>query len=239
MAGEMLVYKPQWRSLISKRWGLLGVFSGGVALLTAAWAFASRPPQPVPVELWLAQSVPALPPTIGPLDTLWHQARPLYLPLHAGSHGPLTAQVVELAAFYDTTTIAFRVRWSDPRPPGQQTLDATRDRLAFIWHKDDLADQRGEACGTACHVVQADEQGKIRAIVPAFVPAGQEVPLLGQSVWRDGLWSLTWSRPLRSPEARDIQFIDLSQPYRVRVKVFLDLKHKPDWLTEDTYLIFN
>jgi hypothetical protein len=49
---------------------------------------------------------------------------------------------------------------------------------------------------------------------------------------------LTWSRPLRSPEARDIQFVDLTQRYRVRAKVFLDLNHKPDLLTEDTYLTF-
>jgi hypothetical protein len=74
--------------------------------------------------------------------------------------------------------------------------------------------------------------------VPSFIPAGREEPMPTQAIWRDGLWTLTWSRPLRSSEVRDIQFVDLSQRYRVRAKVFLELNHKPDLLTEDTYLTF-
>jgi hypothetical protein len=91
---------------------------------------------------------------------------------------------------------------------------------------------------TTCHVAQGSSQGDIQTVVPSFVPAGREEPLPAQAVWQDGVWTLTWYRPLRSSEARDIQFVDLSQRYRVRAKVFLDLNQKPDLLTEDTYLTF-
>ncbi len=154
------------------------------------------------------------------------------MPLHTGSHGPLTTQSVELRALYDESAIAFRARW-----PGAASVQ-TNEHFALVWHKDDLPDQRGQDCTVACHVARSDNQGDIQTIVPSFIPAGREEPLPAQAIWQDGVWTLTWNRPLRSPEARDIQFIDLSQRYRVRAKVFLDLNLKPDLLTEDTYLTF-
>ncbi len=204
-----------------------------VVVLVGAWTFVSESVLHPESKLWVAQPTTALPPTIEPDDARWDEATPLYLPLHAGSHGPLTDEEVELRALYDETTVAFRVRWPEATPA------PIMERFALIWHKDDLPAQRGEDCGTACHLARSGDDGGIRAVIPSFVPAGREEPLPSQAVWRDGTWTLTWSRPLRSPEVRDIQFVDLSQRYRVRAKVFLDLNHKPDLLTEDTYLIFN
>jgi hypothetical protein len=205
--------------------GLLLVLAGG-------WMLTSRPAMSAEAESWVAQPVAALPSTIGPDDGRWEEAAPLYLPLHTGSHGPLTVEVVELKALYDESAIAFRARWR-----GAATAQMN-ERFALIWHKDDLPEQRGQDCTTACHVARSNNQGDIQAVVPSFVPAGREEPLPTQATWRAGQWTLTWSRPLRSAEARDIQFVDLTQRYRVRAKVFLDLNHKPDLLTEDTYLTF-
>ena len=215
--------KGQW-SVMSVL--LLGLMLGGSWILSGCVAPDARP------ENWTAQPVAILPAIIEPEDERWNEAYPFVLPLHAGSHGQLTAKSVELRALYDESAIAFRASW-----PG--TADAqTNERFALIWHKDDLPDQRGQDCTTACHVARSNSQGDIQAVVPSFIPAGREEPLPAQAVWHDGMWTMTWYRPLSSSEARDIQYIDLSQRYRVRAKVFLDLNQKPDLLTEDTYLTF-
>jgi hypothetical protein len=218
---------------MKRRWLWLAVILVSLILILAGgWTISSRLASHAGLETWTAQPIAALPAAIGPEDSLWDQARPCLLPLHSGSHGPLTTESVELRALYDSSAIAFRVRW-----PGAASAD-TNERLALIWHKDELPDQRGQDCKTACHEARSNSQGDIQTVVPVFIPAGREDPIPAQSVWHDGVWTLTWYRPLRSPEVRDIQYVDLGQRYRVRAKVFLDLDQKPDLLTEDTYLTF-
>lgn len=220
-------------NLLGSRLLVLLLTLGLAVILAGVWVYASEP-APRPTADWIAQPITNLPSIIGPEDARWNEATPHYLPLHAGSHGPLTNEVVELQALYDATRVTFRVRWSGPAFPKAAPL------FALIWHKDNLPGQRGEDCATACHIVQSEGNGEtLREVVrPSFVPAGHEEPLPSGAVWRDGTWTLTWSRLLRSPETRDIQFVDLSQRYRVRAKLFLDLNQKPDLLTEDTYLVF-
>jgi hypothetical protein len=218
---------------MNRRWLWPAVVAMGLVLLLAGgWSLTGRHARSAGVETWMVYPVTALLPPIDPDDDRWNQATPLYLPLHAGSHGPPTAEEVELRALYDESTIAFRAHWRGPAAAQMS------ERFALIWHKDDLPGQRGQDCATACHEARSSSRGDIQAVVPTFVPAGREEPLPTQATWRDGLWTLTWSRPLRSSEVRDIQFVDLTQRYRVRAKVFLELDHKPDLLTEDTYLTF-
>jgi hypothetical protein len=219
--------------MIRRWWLWLAAVSVSLLLILAGgWILKSRPASDSRPETWTAQPVAVLPAAIGPDNELWEKAAPTNLPLHTGSHGPLTADSVELRALYDESIIAFRARWSG-------TAKAQiNERFALVWHKDELPDQRGQDCLTACHVAQSSSRGGIQSIVPSFVPAGREEPLPTQAVWRDGMWTLTWFRPLRSSEARDIQFVALDQRYRVRAKVFLELNQKPDLLTEDTYLTF-
>jgi hypothetical protein len=219
---------------MKRRWRwLAALFVSLILILAGGWTIYSRMAPKAGLQTWTAQPTAALPTAISPEDERWDEAEPFSLPLHTGSHGPLTAESVELRALYDESAIAFRARW--PGPASAQT----NERFALVWHKDDLPDQRGQDCMTACHVALSNGKGDIQTVVPSFVPAGREEPLPTQAVWQDGLWTLTWYRPLHSSEARDIQFIDLSQRYRVRAKVFLDLSNKPDLLTEDTYLTFD
>lgn len=213
-------------------WPVAATAMGLVFVLAGGWLLTGRLAFSAEAETWLAQPVAALPPTIGTDDGRWQEAAPFYLPLHTGSHGPLTPEEIELRALYDESTIAFRARWH-----GAATVQMN-ERFALVWHKDDLPGQRGQDCATACHVAQSNSRGDIQAVVPSFVPAGLEQPLPTQAAWRAGQWTLVWSRPLRSSEVRDIQFVDLTQRYRVRAKVYLDLNQKPDLLTEDTYLTF-
>jgi hypothetical protein len=219
------------RLSMNHRWLWLAASVVGL-VMAGGWLLTGRLVVGAEAENWLAQPVAALPSTIGPDDSRWEEAAPFYLPLHAGSHGPLTAEAIELRALYDESNIAFWARWR-----GTATAQMN-ERFALIWHKDDLPGQRGQDCATACHVARSNNNGNIQTVIPSFVPAGREEPLPTQAGWHDGQWTLVWSRPLHSSEARDIQFIDLSQRYRVRAKVFLELNQKPDLLTEDTYLTF-
>lgn len=200
--------------------------------LGGAWSWMKASAFPAASRDWVARPTTALPPIIEPDDARWDQASPFYLPLHAGSHGPASGEQVELRALYDGLTIAFWASWREAVPP------PVAERFALIWHKDNLPGQRGQDCGTACHIARSDGDAGLQAVVPAFVPAGREDPLPTRAIWHAGIWTITWSRPLHSSEVRDIQFVDLTKRYRVRAKVFLDLYHKPDLLSEDIYLIF-
>lgn len=203
-----------------------------VIILAGAWTWVKAVALPAASHHWVAQPTTALPSVVEPDDTRWSQASPFYLPLRTGSHGPDSGEQVELRAIYDDTTIAFWARWLEEKPA------PIAERFALIWHKDNLPGQRGQACGTACHVARSEGGTGLQAVVPSFVPAGREDPLPTHASWHAGIWTMTWSRPLHSPEARDIQFVDLTRRYRVRAKVFLDLHHKPDLLSEDIHLIF-
>jgi hypothetical protein len=203
-----------------------------VVALGGAWPWVKALALPAAAHDWTARPTTRLPPIIEPGDARWDQASPFHLPLHAGSHGPASGEQVELRALYDGVTIAFWARWPEAAPA------PVAERFALIWHKDDLPGQRGQDCGTACHIARSDGAAGLQAVVPAFVPAGREDPLPTRAIWHAGVWTMTWSRPLHSPEARDIQFVDLARRYRVRAKVFLDLHHKPDLLSKDIYLIF-
>ena len=216
-----------------KKWlWLSAILVSLILILAGGWILLRRVVSNAGPETWTAQPVADLPAVISPEDDRWDEPPPFFLPLHTGSHGPLTAESVELQALYDESAIAFRARW-----PGAASAQ-TNERFALVWHKDDLPDQRGQDCKTVCHVARSSSEDDIQSVVPSFVPAGREEPLPAQAVWQDGVWTLTWYRPLHSSEARDVQFLDLKQRYRVRAKVFLDLNHKPDLLTEDTYLTF-
>lgn len=203
-----------------------------VIVLAGAWTWVKASAFPAASQDWVAQPATALPIVIEPDDTRWDQASPFYLPLRTGSHGPDSGEQVELRAIYDDTTIAFRARWREEKSA------PIAERFALIWHKDNLPGQRGQDCGTACHIARGDGDASLQTVVPSFVPAGREDPLPTRAIWHAGVWTITWSRPLHSSEARDIQFVDLTRRYRVRAKVFLDLHHKPDLLSEDIYLIF-
>ena len=107
--------KRQWPLFSVLVLGLmLGLMLGSGLILSGCMA-----PDPQP-ETWTAQPVTNLHATIEPEDERWNEAAPYVLPLHAGSHGRLTDESVELRALYDESAIAFRARW-----PGTRRLRLT------------------------------------------------------------------------------------------------------------------
>jgi len=93
--------------------------------------------QRAPGTDWLARRVAAVPQPIDVTDARWSEAPPAYLPLHEGSHGRLSGDVVELRALYDEIRIAFRARWRG------EVLPAASLQFALLWRKDGLPEQRG------------------------------------------------------------------------------------------------
>ena len=203
-----------------------------LALAVALGACAPASPAPAAATDWLAEPVAALSATVELSDARWDRARPAYFPLRDGSHGPPSDNVVELRALYDSARIAFRARWNGPAG------GLTEPLFALVWHKDTLPAQHGETCYALCHNVWSDGAGGIRAVALSVVPARAEPPLLSRSAYRDGLWTLTYSRPLIADNPLDVQFVDLSLSYPVRVRVWRGEGLAPDWLSETYALRF-
>lgn len=173
----------------------------------------------------------SLPTNIALDDARWNDATPAFFPLHDGSHGTLTNEVVELRALYDESRIGFRARWSAAQWATETPL------FTLFWRKDELPNQRGE-CHTACHNAFGDGRGGFKQVIASVVPAGIEAPLSAQAQWRAGMWTLVWSRALQAGDARDIQFADLSQRYPVRAKVWRADANAPALVSERYTLRF-
>jgi hypothetical protein len=195
--------------------------------LTACSAAHTSPP----ITEWYAFPSSELSTSITVEDARWRQATSAFFPLHEGSHGALTHEVVELRALYDTQRIAFRARWREAQWATETPL------FTLFWRKDGLPEQRGE-CHTACHHAFGDNRGGLKLVIASVVPAGREEPMAAQAQWRDGLWTLVWSRPLISNEATDVQFNDLTQHYPVRAKVWRNQVAAPAWVSERYALRF-
>ncbi|MEP7198550.1 MAG: hypothetical protein ABI874_01920 [Chloroflexota bacterium] len=181
---------------------------------------------------WVAAPMAALPVTLDVDDARWDAARPAYFPLHQGSHGPLTDRVVELRALYDVTRIVFRARWHGPAVGLEEPL------FALVWHKDTLPDQRGETCYAVCHNALGDGRGNLSGVVLSVVPARADPPMPSRAAQRNGMWTLTYSRPLIADNALDVQFVDRSLSYPVRARVWRGNSDGPDWLSESYSLRF-
>lgn len=181
---------------------------------------------------WVAQPVAGLPATITADAIEWEQASAAVWELNMGSGGPRSGQAVELRALYDADRIAFRAQWSGPALAQETPI------FSLLWRKDKVSGQRGESCHTACHHAFGDGQGGIKEIKPETVPAGRLLTMPYEAVWRDGVWSLTWSRTLRSTDALDIQFVDLSQAYPVKARLAQAATETPALLSERYTLKF-
>ena len=76
------------------------------------------------------------------------------------------------------------------------------------------------ACDVACHTAYADQTGRIVDLQAETIPPGADEALPAAGAWRDGVWTVEWSRPLHSANANDLQFTDLHAAYPFFVKVF-------------------
>lgn len=181
------------------------------------------PPAVAPL---IAQRV-AQPPISGAaLDPAWAQPQPLRAALTWGSHGSEHALDVELRALYTTDTLFLLARWPGDAPGGP--ADATYARLTWHWRIPVMADQPPPACAVACHTAHVTGSGDLAYIHAETIPPGGAPALPATGGWHDGMWTISWSRPLRNSNAYDLQFDDLGHGYGFFVKVFQEDPARPD-----------
>ncbi len=207
------------------------------SLLIALCVLAGCVPVPLPSEsvaapmrskdvaaLLIAQRV-ARPPVSGAAaDPAW--AQPLSVPLTWGSHGAEHALDVELAALYTADTLFLLARWPEEAPHGP--ADATYTKLTVHWRIPAVAGQPPPACDVACHTAHVTGSGDLAYINAETIPQGSDAGLPAAGGWRDGVWTIAWSRPLRNGNAYDLQFDDLGRGYGFFVKVFQGDADRPD-----------
>ena len=83
-----------------------------------------------------------------------------------------------------------------------------------------LAGQPPPACEVACHTAHVTGNGDLAYIHAETIPPGGAPALPASGGWHDGVWAISWSRPLRNSNPYDLQFDDLDRGYGFFVKVF-------------------
>lgn len=155
--------------------------------------------------LLIAAPLPAgesLTPTAAQIEQGWQQATPLNVPLAGG-----TVTGIQVTAVYSARAIYFRLHW----PESVQTVPAPavhQQQTTVTW-------KRAEAiggCAVVCHVsFSAGRRIDNLQVVAPDVTAAPFAVILDQ--WRDGWWTLGYSRPLVTADVEDIQFSDLRRTY--------------------------
>jgi hypothetical protein len=184
----------------------------------------------------MVEQIPAAPIVDGQVDSVWASAVPLRVPLTWGIRGTEHAMDVELRALHTSEAIYFLVQWPDATPsiPG----DATANMLTLHWSIDTPAGIPPPACDVACHTVFTDAQGRLAYIHSQTIPSGIEDALPAGGGWKDGAWTLEWSRLLVNDNPYDLQFTNLSRGYPFFVKVFKRVEDRPDPVSAPYLLIF-
>ncbi len=167
----------------------------------------------------------------GEIDSVWNTASTLELPLTWGIRGQEPAFPAQLRAIYDDVMIYFLAQWPEadaPKvgAPGAAAPEAgaasfIANKLTVYWTlPPPVSGLAAPACDVACHIAYADQTGRIVDLQAETIPPGADEALPVAGAWRDGVWTVEWSRPLQSDNAYDLQFTDLDASYPFFVKVF-------------------
>jgi hypothetical protein len=172
----------------------------------------------------------------GRVDAAWAGAVPLRGSLTWGIRGTEHALDIELRALYTPETLYFLAQWPEATPSGP--ADATANKLTVHWQIETPAGSPPPACDVVCHSAFADGQRRLAYILAETIPPGSDEALPAAGGWRDGVWTLEWSRPLVSDNPYDLQFTDLSRSYSFFVKVFEGVEGRPDPVSAPYVLVF-
>jgi hypothetical protein len=196
---------------------------------------AGTPGPAVAGELVAAPAVGA-PVVDGRVEAVWARARPLGMPLTWGIRGTTHALDVELRALYTSNAIYFLAQWRDAAPSGP--VDETANKLTVHWDIDTPAGIPAPACNVACHTAYVDGAGRLAYLHAETIPSGSDEALPAAGAWKDGAWTLEWSRRLVNDNPYDLQFTDLSLSYPFFVKIFERVEGRPDPVSAPYRLVF-
>lgn len=141
-------------------------------------------------------------PSLTEVERAWRQAAPLNLRL-SGS----LAIAVQVRAAYSRQAIYFWLRWPDDLR-SSSSADVQQQRSTMTWRR---ATEMG-GCAVVCHTSFSTGAwiDNIQTVAPDIDGHAFTI-LLDQ--WRDGWWTLGYSRPLLTGSPVDIQFNDLTGSY--------------------------
>ena len=214
--------------------GVMLAVAGCVPLPPITATYSPMPPHAMGViaepamegQRLTAQPAAVAPAVDGEIDPVWNTASTLELPLTWGIRGQEPAYPAQLRAIYDGEMIYFLAQWPDADPPEAAAPKAgaapfMANKLTVHWTLPPPAPGlAAPACDVACHTAYADQTGRIVDLRAETIPPGADEALPAAGAWRDGVWTLEWSRPLQSDNAYDLQFTDLDAAYPFFVKVF-------------------
>jgi hypothetical protein len=197
---------------------------------------AVETPAPAAAGSLTVQRTADAPVVDGQVDSVWAGSEPLRVPLTWGIRGTEHALDVELRALHTSKAIYFLAQWPDAMPSGPG--DATANKLTLHWSIDTPAGSPPPACDVACHTAFTDGPGHLAYIHSQTIPSGSYEALPAAGGWRDGAWTLEWSRPLVNDDPYDLQFTDLSRGHLFFVKIFARVEGRADPVSAPYQLVF-
>jgi hypothetical protein len=177
------------------------------------------------------------PATDGQVDDIWLQASPLALTMTRGLGSTHSAADVQMRSLHTETTVYFQAQWQGDPPPAED--NAIFNMLTVHWSIPQAAENlQPLSCAVACHTGYANGVGRFVSTSTVTIPQGDRGTLPAGGGWKDGVWTLVWSRPLISANPYDVQFTDLSHSYEFFVKVFERVDGRADPLSRTHLLVF-
>jgi hypothetical protein len=157
-----------------------------------------------------------------------------------GARSRELAYRAELRALYTTDTLYLLARWPDASAPAGDGEPVIANKLTMHWAlPPPSAGSAAPACDVACHTAYTDQSGRIVDMQAETVPPGADEALAVAGVWRDGVWTVEWARPLRSANHNDLQFADLSAAYPFFLKIFERREGQADPVSATRLLAFD
>lgn len=174
----------------------------------------------------------------GQMDAVWATAQPLRIPLTRDPHASDLQDMrdVELRAVRTAEMLYFLARWHGGPPP--DAADTTFNQLTIHWTIPTAAGSPAPACAVACHTAYVDGRGRVAYMNSETIPQGGQDSLTAAGGWAEGEWAVTWSRPLVSGNAYDLQFADLGATYLFFVKIFERGDGEVDTVSKPYALVF-
>jgi hypothetical protein len=157
------------------------------------------------------------------------------VPLTWGADGTEHALDVELRAVHDEQKLYLLARWPGERPAGDD--NTVYNQLTVHWRIPEPEATRLD-CSVACHTVFVDGQGRVAYANAETIPHGGSETLQVAGGWKDGQWTLEWSRPLVNGNPFDLQLEDRDRAYTFMVKIFARIEGRPDPVSRPHQLVF-
>ncbi len=165
-------------------------------------------------------------PKEGEMGDLWH-----WKGVRTNPVGQSDDQYVD-SARYDATKAVEAGRHSDPKTGGGYTDNQTADKKLPAFGLASNKPAPPYWIQDSEKVAFDDSKYKASDEIPGIVVApftGDRANIAAKGVWKDGAWTVEWSRKLTTGSAFDVQFSDITKAYYFGVAVFDNTQVNHAW----------